>query len=226
MSHTSEHTSEDTLPDAVADTPSPTPVTDTAAVQAKPHRKRRDVTRKGDTRRFKAKALRLIADMGGALNEGQLWLVRTATQLSIECEALEAQRAAGKEIDLKEYGMMSDRLGRTLARLGLEPEPRSSQQPIGIAIRTTIVNADGTTVERSTYEPITEIQNVIVDPPPYERAEIEPPVVVPDRVTPDRVVPVAAPDKPVEQSTGFPVGIVVEGPSWDWRWLDPRRGSA
>jgi hypothetical protein len=201
----SESTSE-SMSESMSDTsPDPLPATDTGsdtgAIQTKP-RNRRDVTRKGDTRRFREKALRLIADMGGAdnLNEGQLWLVRTATQISLECEALEAERAAGKEIDLKEYGMMSDRLGRTLARLGLEPEPRSSSPLVGVTVTTSIVNADGTPFERDPHEPITHIQHVIVTPAYAESAVIEQPQLAaalphvpppPARIEP--VVPIAQP---------------------------------
>jgi hypothetical protein len=160
--------------------------TDTGAVRATP---RHDLFRKTDTGKFRRKALSLVESMGGidALNAGQLWLVRTATQLSIECERMEAVRARGEEIDTKEYGMMSDRLGRTLARLGLEPEPRAVH-PMGIvAIERVIVHPDGTReVLNPGNSPLT-IECVTVDPPPYEPAVIEQPQLATD--VPERVPP-------------------------------------
>jgi hypothetical protein len=56
--------------------------------------------------------------MGGSdgLSEGQRQLARRAVTLSIACERMEGQAAAGEEIDLEQYGRLTDRLGRTFAR--------------------------------------------------------------------------------------------------------------
>jgi hypothetical protein len=81
---------------------------------------------------------------------------------------MEAARAAGKEVDLKEYGMLTDRLGRTLQRLGLEPQEQ--QKPEGIQIvLTTLINEDGTEwtpplPERPTIEHQPTTQHTAVDP--------------------------------------------------------------
>jgi hypothetical protein len=38
---------------------------------------------------------------------------------------MEGEAAAGKEIDLEEYGRLTDRLGRAFQRLGLRRQPRT-----------------------------------------------------------------------------------------------------
>jgi hypothetical protein len=83
----------------------------------------------GDTkwaRRFADVFGQIIADMGGpdGLSEGQRQLARRAATLSIACERMEGQAAAGEEIDLEQYGRLTDRLGRTFARLGLKRQAR------------------------------------------------------------------------------------------------------
>ena len=40
--------------------------------------------------------------------------------ISVKCEKLESAMAADKEIDFVLYGVLTDRLGRTLQRLGLK----------------------------------------------------------------------------------------------------------
>jgi hypothetical protein len=42
----------------------------------------------------------------------------------VECEALEAKGMAGASVDLDLFGQLVDRLGRTLARLGIRRQPR------------------------------------------------------------------------------------------------------
>ena len=37
---------------------------------------------------------------------------------------MEGRAAAGEEIDLEQYGRLTDRLGRAFTRLGLERQPR------------------------------------------------------------------------------------------------------
>jgi hypothetical protein len=45
------------------------------------------------------------------------------------CEELEAQMAEGRPVDLTEFGMLVDRLARTLQRLGLKRRPRDLNPP-------------------------------------------------------------------------------------------------
>jgi hypothetical protein len=64
----------------------------------------------------------IIADLGGRdrLSTGQLQLIRRAATLSIMAEAMEADAVASKAFDVDLYGVLCDRLGRCLQRLGLE----------------------------------------------------------------------------------------------------------
>ncbi len=90
--------------------------------------KRLHVKAPGDTawaRRFRD-IFKLICDDVTAVNtelsEGQRQLARRAATISIECERLEGLMAAGDgevEVDMALYGTLTDRLGRTLERLGL-----------------------------------------------------------------------------------------------------------
>jgi hypothetical protein len=70
----------------------------------------------------------IIGDLGGHQNglaEGQRQLARRCATLSINCERMEGEIAAGNDVDLEQYGRMSDRLGRNLQRLGgLQRQPR------------------------------------------------------------------------------------------------------
>jgi hypothetical protein len=70
------------------------------------------------TRRFKDILAQIIADLGGAdlLSEGQRQIARRAATISIMCEKL--------EIDLEQYGQLTDRLGRCFNRLGLKRQAR------------------------------------------------------------------------------------------------------
>jgi hypothetical protein len=83
-------------------------------------------------RRFRDVFDAICADLGGVdiCSEGQKQLARRAAMLSAECEKLEAQSARGDaEFDLEQYGQMTDRLGRCLARLGLERRQRPVEAP-------------------------------------------------------------------------------------------------
>jgi hypothetical protein len=87
------------------------------------------VVKAGDTawaRRFRDILFEIVSDLGGAdiLSEGQKQLARRAATLCISCEKLEGDIAQGADIDLTTYGMLTDRLGRTFARLGLRRQPR------------------------------------------------------------------------------------------------------
>jgi hypothetical protein len=68
----------------------------------------------------------IIADIGGpsGLSEGQRQLARRAASISVMCERLEGEMAADVEVDLMVYGMLTDRLGRVLERLGLKRQSR------------------------------------------------------------------------------------------------------
>ena len=69
-------------------------------------------------RRFRDILAEITNDLGGAdlLSEGQRQLARRAATISIACERLEGEAAAGAEINLELYGRLTDRLGRTPAR--------------------------------------------------------------------------------------------------------------
>jgi hypothetical protein len=66
----------------------------------------------------------LCSDLGGHdhLSEAQTQLCRRAAMISISCEQMEADSAAGQRIDLDLFGKLTDRLGRTLQRLGIKRE--------------------------------------------------------------------------------------------------------
>jgi hypothetical protein len=76
-------------------------------------------------------------DLGGAdlLSEGQRQLARRAVTISIMCEKLEGEAAAGAEIDLELYGRLVDRLGRAFHRLGLKRQPRDVGPSLGEVLR-------------------------------------------------------------------------------------------
>ena len=101
--------------------------------------KRLFVEHRGDTawaRRFRDVLFEIISDLGGldVLSEGQKQLARRAATLCITCERMEGKAAAGEEIDLTAYGMLTDRLGRTFARLGLKRRPRDvTPDPLAFA---------------------------------------------------------------------------------------------
>jgi hypothetical protein len=65
-------------------------------------------------------------DLGGhdQLSEAQTQLVRRASMISIKCEEMESHGAQGEQIDLDVFGKLTDRLGRTLQRLGIKRVPR------------------------------------------------------------------------------------------------------
>lgn len=91
--------------------------------------KRLHVVAPGDrawARRFRDVLDQIIADMSGpaGLSEGQRQLARRAATISIQCERLEGEAAAGNEINLEVYGTLTDRLGRVFQRLGLKRVPR------------------------------------------------------------------------------------------------------
>ena len=58
------------------------------------------------------------------MSEGQKQLCRRCALLAVEAEKLEARSISGESIDLDRFGMMTDRLGRALQRLGLKRVPK------------------------------------------------------------------------------------------------------
>jgi hypothetical protein len=78
------------------------------------------------SRRFRDVLGQIVADLGGAdqLSEGQRQLARRCATISLACERMEGEAAAGAAIDLETYGKLTDRLGRTFQRLGLKRQPR------------------------------------------------------------------------------------------------------
>ena len=91
--------------------------------------KRLHVIPPGDTawaRRFRDVLAEITNDLGGAdlLSEGQRQLARRCATISIMCERLEGEAAAGEPINLELYGRLTDRLGRCFERLGLRRQPR------------------------------------------------------------------------------------------------------
>jgi hypothetical protein len=103
--------------------------------------KRLHVVRPGDTawaRRFRDVLGEIVSDLGGAgagLSEGQRQLARRCATISIACEKMEGETATGAEIDLEEYGRLTDRLGRAFQRLGLRRQPRDVGPSLGDILR-------------------------------------------------------------------------------------------
>jgi hypothetical protein len=85
------------------------------------------VVRPGDTawaRRFRDVFNHIICDLqsvhSNGLTESQRQDARRATTMIIECEKMEGRSAAGGDIDVDQYGQLTDRLGRIYRRLGLK----------------------------------------------------------------------------------------------------------
>ena len=98
------------------------------------------VIKPGDTawaRRLRDVLGEIVSDLGGPdiLSEGQRQLARRAATLSIACEKLEGEIATGKDIDLEQYGQLTDRLGRCFNRLGLKRQARDVGPTLGDLIR-------------------------------------------------------------------------------------------
>jgi hypothetical protein len=91
--------------------------------------KRLHVIAPGDTkwsRRWRDVLAEIVSDLSGpeGLSEGQRQLARRCATISIACERMEGEAAAGASIDLDAYGTLTDRLGRALQRLGLKRQAR------------------------------------------------------------------------------------------------------
>lgn len=79
--------------------------------------------RSAEARRFRDVYFDIADGLGGVenLNEAQRQIARRIALLSIACERIERDAMNGGPIDDAAYGMLCDRLGRALARLGLKP---------------------------------------------------------------------------------------------------------
>jgi hypothetical protein len=91
--------------------------------------KRLHVAAPGDTawaRRFRDVLAEIMSDLSGpaGLSEGQRQLARRCATIAIARERMEGEAARGNSIDLEAYGMLTDRLGRAFARLGLRRQAR------------------------------------------------------------------------------------------------------
>jgi hypothetical protein len=72
-------------------------------------------------KRFRDIISAITADLGGVdrLSEGQKQLIKRCSLISVECKSV-----AGEDINLDLFGTLTDRLGRTLQRLGLRRLPK------------------------------------------------------------------------------------------------------
>jgi hypothetical protein len=80
-------------------------------------------------RRFRDVLAAIVSDLGGvgAITEGKRQLARRAALMSVQCEELETRALAqGEDIDLDQYGQLSDRIGRCFQRLGLKRVTRDT----------------------------------------------------------------------------------------------------
>jgi hypothetical protein len=77
-------------------------------------------------RRYRDLVAGHASDLGGRseLSEAELSLIRRAAALECELEAMEARMSAGDQVNLELFGRLTDRLGRTLQRVGLRRRPR------------------------------------------------------------------------------------------------------
>jgi hypothetical protein len=78
--------------------------------------------RTGQARRYRDILTQIECDVGGheSLSEAQKQLCRRAATLSFTAECMEVDAVAGNAFDIDLFGQLTDRLGRCLARLGLE----------------------------------------------------------------------------------------------------------
>jgi hypothetical protein len=78
--------------------------------------------RTGQARRYRDILTQIECDVGGIANlsEAKKQLCRRAATLSFTAECMEVDAVAGNAFDIDLFGQLTDRLGRCLARLGLE----------------------------------------------------------------------------------------------------------
>jgi hypothetical protein len=75
-------------------------------------------------RRYKEILGALINDMGGDPSEAKSIIARRASTLAVWCEAVEADLANGKVIDIAEFTTATNALRRLLTDIGLERKAR------------------------------------------------------------------------------------------------------
>jgi hypothetical protein len=82
-------------------------------------------------RRFRDVLEQIIADLSGpdGLSEGQRQLARRCATIAIECEKLEGAAAAGADIDIGEYSLLTSTLVRVVSRLGINRVARNITPP-------------------------------------------------------------------------------------------------
>jgi hypothetical protein len=91
---------------------------------------RRGIDGRGrDARRFRDVFERLAQDAAGGesnLSEAERALARTAASLAVKAEAMQAQVAAGQEVDAEQLVRVSNSLSRVLAQLRAKQKPRDA----------------------------------------------------------------------------------------------------
>jgi hypothetical protein len=95
------------------------------------------VVRPGDTawaRRFRDVLNHILCDLQSVygpngVTEAQRQDARRATTMIIECEKMEGRAAAGEDINVDQYGQLTDRLGRIYRRLGLKQSHDAKAAP-------------------------------------------------------------------------------------------------
>jgi hypothetical protein len=85
-----------------------------------------DDFRLAPARRFRGLVNRMAIDLGGleVLSAGEQQLIRRCAMISVQCELMEQEAAAGRPIDATTYGTLTGHLARTLSLLGLKRVPR------------------------------------------------------------------------------------------------------
>jgi hypothetical protein len=87
-------------------------------------------------RRFRDILVEILSDIDSrdrGLSEAQRQLARRCATIAIACERMEGEAAAGNEINLVVYGMLTDRLGRCFSRLGLKRQVGELIDPLQYA---------------------------------------------------------------------------------------------
>lgn len=80
-------------------------------------------------RRFADLVHDLTAERGGttAISITQAQAIRRYAALAVECESMEADRAAGQAIDAEAFGQLADRMDRQARRMG---EPKAASKTL------------------------------------------------------------------------------------------------
>jgi hypothetical protein len=85
------------------------------------------------TRRWRDILNQILCDLqpvhADGLTEALRQDARRATTMIIECEKMEGRAAAGEDINVDQYGQLTDRLGRIYRRLGLKQSHDAKAAP-------------------------------------------------------------------------------------------------